>query len=39
MECVRQLLGWFARTRVRRGMDAVTGCTLLGFGAALAAER
>jgi threonine/homoserine/homoserine lactone efflux protein len=30
--------GWFGRARVRRGLDAVTGTVLIGFGVELAAR-
>ncbi|MFF5987924.1 LysE family translocator [Prauserella flavalba] len=35
---VNRVRGWLARRKVRRTLDAVTGTTLFGFGAALAAE-
>ncbi|TKG66172.1 LysE family translocator [Prauserella endophytica] len=35
---VNRVRGWLSRRRVRRALDAVTGTTLFGFGAALAAE-
>ncbi|HEU4978258.1 MAG TPA: LysE family translocator [Solirubrobacteraceae bacterium] len=31
--------GWLTRGPVRRALDAVTGCVLIGFGALLATER
>ncbi|MBK1785844.1 LysE family translocator [Prauserella cavernicola] len=35
---VNRIRGWLSRRRVRRTLDAVTGTTLVGFGAALAAD-
>ncbi|GAA4536130.1 LysE family translocator [Pseudonocardia xishanensis] len=35
---VHRVRGWLSRRRVRRGIDALTGSALLGFGAALAVE-
>jgi threonine/homoserine/homoserine lactone efflux protein len=31
--------GWFDRPRIRRGLDALTGCVLIGLGIRLAAEQ
>jgi len=38
MTVVHRVRGWLSRRRVRRGIDALTGTALLGFGAALAVE-
>lgn len=35
---VHRVRGWLSRRAVRRGMDAVTGTALVGFGVALATE-
>lgn len=35
---VHRVRAWMRRRRVRRGLDVATGTTLLGFGAALAAD-
>jgi threonine/homoserine/homoserine lactone efflux protein len=34
--CAHRARGWFARRRVKRAMDAVTGAVLVGFGVELA---
>ncbi|WP_031467744.1 LysE family translocator [Sciscionella sediminilitoris] len=35
---LRWMRGWLTRARVRRWLDAVTGCVLIGFGVRLATE-